>query len=119
MGEPLDIDRVARTILFVRDMDLALAFYRDVLGLAPAYDPTPEWAELSAKPIALCLHGGRASDRPTDDLCIVYFRVDDFDAACERLRGAGVRVAVHETPHGVRLAIFHDPDGNALGLEGS
>ncbi len=50
----------------------------------------------------------------------VYFRVDDLDAALERAveLGGARRLEPHPVPGGDRLAVFTDPDGNAVGLLG-
>ena len=49
---------------WVRDMDAAVAFYRDVLGLSLIRRDGDEWAEFDAGPVRLALHGveGRGTE---------------------------------------------------------
>ncbi|RKE20087.1 VOC family protein [Streptomyces sp. TLI_171] len=50
----------------------------------------------------------------------VYFRVPDLDAALEHAvrLGGSRRLEPQPVPGGDRLAVFTDPDGNAVGLLG-
>ena len=92
---------------WVRDMDAAVAFYRDVLGLSLIRRDGDEWAEFDAGPVRLALHGveGRGHGSVT-----AVFRVDDLDGASIALR------EVHRRPRrggrGSRFATVRDPDGN-------
>jgi predicted enzyme related to lactoylglutathione lyase len=112
------VTRVARTVLFVHDMRRALVFYRDVLGFEAEYPPSPGWASLVRGGTAIGLHDGRTDARPTENQPILYLAVEDFDRALAALRAAGRTVETHATPAGKRLGLFHDPEGNALGIEG-
>ena len=51
---------------------------------------------------------------------VVYFRVDDVDAALERAErmGGGRRLDPVSLPGRGRMAVFTDPDGNPVGLLG-
>lgn len=51
---------------------------------------------------------------------VVYFRVDDVDAALERAERAGGarRLDPISLPGRGRMAVFTDPDGNPVGLLG-
>ena len=128
----LGVDTVA---IVVSDRRNALAWYRDVLGLAPAYagpndpdaDPSvagdPEdpghWIELGpARPqtrVHLCEMGGRTEPGPTG----ITFLTDDIRADHDRLRAKGVRFLSppKAMDWGEWLCEFADPDGNEFDLK--
>ncbi|AIE86249.1 VOC family protein [Fimbriimonas ginsengisoli] len=97
----------------ISDMDRAVAFYRDVLGLSPRL-VTPYWSDFMLGPIRLGLHPkfrGEASGGGW----IVGVEVADLKALRTRLSEAGYPTdhPYHETPLGV-VVDFADPDGNPL-----
>ena len=98
---------------WVRDMDAAVAFYRDVVGLTPVRRAGDEWAEFDAGPVRLGLHGAEV---PQPGGGTAVFRVEDLDAARRQLEGRGARFDEHvgEVEGFARFATFRDPDGNAL-----
>ena len=50
---------------------------------------------------------------------MVTFFVDDFDGFLEAVAGRGLEPHTRETyANGVRKAIYHDPDGNDIGVGG-
>ena len=100
---------------YVTDMDRAVAFYTDVLGLklesrdiVARFDIDGVPFELAPSPSdAEVIGGGNAR------LCL---GVDSIRQALEDLRGKGVRTGeVREVPGGT-LATFSDPDGNEVYL---
>ena len=96
-----------------RDMDAAVAFYRDVLGLTLVRRDGNEWAEFEAGPIRLALHG---ADERAGGGATVVFRVDDLDGTRWLLeqRGASFDEFVGEVEGFARFATFRDPDGNPV-----
>ena len=112
--EPLQgIDHV---YYWTRDLDRAVGFYGDVLGLSLTHRAGNEWAEFQAGPIRLALHGTEEASVPPGGT--VVFRVGDLDAARWALERRGVVFDGHEAevPGSARFATFHDPDGNPLQL---
>jgi predicted enzyme related to lactoylglutathione lyase len=109
----MSIGQLDHVYYWVRDMDAAVAFYRDVVGLALRRRDGDEWAEFDAPPVMLALHGGgeQASASGT-----VVFRVDDLDDSRWALeqRGAQFDEYVGEVEGFARFATFHDPDGNPV-----
>ena len=113
----------------VNDLDRAVAFYRDVLGMEVASVARDDLKGL-----------GRADLRSGSSMVVLFQRPnpierdalaedgvthqafavdsDDFDTAEERMRAAGVRI--HEVPVVERRSgrgfYFFDPDGNLLQL---
>ncbi len=105
-----DLDHV---YYWVDDMDAAVTFYTEVLGLSPRMRAGNEWAEFDAPPVVLALHGseGKAAGSGT-----VVFRVSDLDISRSELtrRGAVFDEHVGEVEGHARFATFRDPSGNPL-----
>jgi catechol 2,3-dioxygenase-like lactoylglutathione lyase family enzyme len=97
---------------WTRDMDAAVAFYADVVGLALLRRDGNEWAEFDAGPVKLALHGGDS----TGASGTAVFRVDDLDRARWTLEGRGATFDeyVGEVEGLARFATFRDPDGNPV-----
>ena len=101
---------------FVSDMERAVSFYRDALGLQLVYRSGEDWAQFEAGPVQLGLHASAQGEhRPGGTLA---FRVDDLDSSRVALAARGISF----TPEGggeggePRFVEFRDPDGNVLGL---
>jgi catechol 2,3-dioxygenase-like lactoylglutathione lyase family enzyme len=99
------------------DMDAAVAFYRDVLGLPLVRRDGDSWAEFDAGSLRLGLHG-RTGDGPAVPGGTAVFEVERLDEERWRLEQRGVVFAEHvgEVQDYARFATFRDPDGNALQL---
>jgi len=98
---------------WTRDMDRALAFYVDVVGLALVRREGNEWAELDAGAVRFALHG---TDDEMPGSGTVVLRVDDLDEARWALeqRGAVFDAYVGDVEGFARFATFRDPDGNPV-----
>jgi predicted enzyme related to lactoylglutathione lyase len=101
-------------VVFVADMDRAITFYRDTLGIviAGGEDPHPVWNELETEPVTVALFANTDSAGSNASIGIA---VDDVQAAVDELRASGHAVAMDtiETPV-CFMATMHDPDGNTL-----
>ena len=105
---------LARAIVSVADLDIALRFYRDVLGL-PVTTPAPGTATLPVPGgTELMLHERPA--RPSDAGVALSFAVDDVDALTDAAVSAGVLDAPADQPWGERQAVLTDPDGHVVCL---
>lgn len=109
------IGEIDHVYYWVRDMDAAVAFYRDVLDLPLVRRDGGEWAEFEAGPVRLALHG--ATDATAGSGTVV-FRVPDLDDATIVLRQRGAVVDEHfgEVEGLARFATVRDPDGNPVQL---
>ncbi len=121
MGDAAAVTGVVQVLVRVTDVDRAVAFYRDVLGLREWLRPPGQpMAFLYAGDVRVYLDANPTEHNPGSSL--VYYRVDDVPTETERLRAAGVPVV--SEPHEVFstadwtlwLAILTDPDGNNVGL---
>lgn len=106
--------RIERVWFWVADMDRALKFYTEVLGLELVRRYGDEWAELACEPVRLALHGGDGH-APGGT---VVFEVEDLDEARFALELRGVVFEPHagEVEGVARFVSFADPDGNRLQL---
>jgi catechol 2,3-dioxygenase-like lactoylglutathione lyase family enzyme len=109
----LGIDHV---YYWTRDMDRAVAFYGDVLGLPLIHRSGDEWAEFRAGAVRFAIHGTDEAQVPPGGT--VVFRVEDLDAARWSLQQRGVGFDGHEAEVAgfARFTTFHDPDGNPVQL---
>jgi catechol 2,3-dioxygenase-like lactoylglutathione lyase family enzyme len=102
---------------WTRDMDAAVAFYRDVVGLELVRRDGDAWAQFEAGPVRFALHG--TEDEAAGRSGTVVFRVEDLEAARWDLeqRGARFEEQVGEVGGFARFATFRDPDGNSWLLQ--
>ena len=101
---------------WVSDLDRAVKFYEDVLGLRLLRRDAGNWAELDAGGVRLALHGA-IEGRPLEvGGATAVFRVEDLDAAKAELEGKGAPFDEHvgEVQGFARFASMRDPDGNPV-----
>ena len=102
-------------ILWAEDMDRAVAFWRDVIGLE-ARLVTPHWSELAHGDAVVALHGGGDGTYHSTGL---GFQIEDIEAACREVVAGGGTVRsqpVDRPREGIRLADLVDPEGNGFQL---
>lgn len=103
----------------VADLDKAIAWYTDVLGMSLLYKVDEiAWAELSS-PVAKVNVGLSQVESPKVGAGPVpTWGVADVDAARAALEAKGVKFDgdTQTIPDMVKLATFFDPDGNAYML---
>ncbi|HEX6510897.1 MAG TPA: VOC family protein [Chloroflexota bacterium] len=106
--------------IYVTDMDRAVKFFTETLGLKLDYQAGPEWAQVNAgKGLILGLHGvSHGATAGKDGSTIVGFEVDvPLEKVYDTLVQRGVKFdgPPVDTGH-IKLAHFRDPDGNAFYL---
>ena len=108
--------RLAYVMKFVSDMDAAVAFYRDTLGL-PLKFQSPGWSEFATGETTLALHPASA-DNPAGG-CELGFSVADIEAFHQAKAAAGVTFPrPPRAEHGVTLATFLDCEGAKVSVSG-
>jgi catechol 2,3-dioxygenase-like lactoylglutathione lyase family enzyme len=109
---------LAHTTLYVCDMDAALTFYRDALGLT--VNEQGKWVSvLEAGTARIALHWtGRTARKPRLGDVQLEFRSEDLDASVLVLRRRSIPVDVKIDRHRGRFAELHDPDGHLVVLLG-
>jgi catechol 2,3-dioxygenase-like lactoylglutathione lyase family enzyme len=107
------IQRIGNVFYRVPDMEAAVRFYTDVLGLALKFRDGDHWAAFDVGGSTLAVEGG-APGGPGG--ATVSLRVDGLEALVAELRTKGATVSdVKIGPH-ERRAELHDPAGNLLVL---
>jgi methylmalonyl-CoA/ethylmalonyl-CoA epimerase len=116
----LQLSVIGQIAVPVTDLERAVTFYRDTLGMKFLFQ-VPNLAFFDCAGIRLMLDipedgsGGRGSS-------VIYFKVDDIEGAYESLVSQGV--TCEGTPHLIAkmpdhdlwMAFFRDPDENLLAL---
>jgi predicted enzyme related to lactoylglutathione lyase len=123
--QPTDSGKLGRIgwhELFAADLDKETAFYCELFGWQKADTKdhfTDAYLTLSAggQVIAGAFKKGPAEPDP---FWLLYFNVEDLDAAAERASAAGGRVSCNdvELPSGFWVAHCSDPQGAAFALQG-
>ena len=125
MIEPIPIgpmlSQIGQIFVNVKDLDRAIAFYRDMLGMKFLFTAPPGMAFFDCGGIRIMLG---IADRPEIDhpASIIYYKVDDIEKVYEVFNARGVEFLI--TPHLVApmptydlwLADFRDSEGNILAL---
>ena len=103
----------------VQDLDAAIAWYTDVLGLNLLYKVEEiAWAELASPVVKVNIGLSQVESPKVAAGPVPTWGVDDVDAARLELESKGVRFDgdTQTIPGMVKLATFFDPDGNAYML---
>ena len=104
-------------IKFVDDMDRAVAFYRDTLGLTLRF-ASPHWSEFDTGAVTLALHP--SSERNPAGSTQVGFTTPDLEAIYAARQAAGLEfTAAPVDEHGALLARILDCEGAEIGLSGA
>ena len=119
----------------VQDPDIALAFYRDVLGLEVRKDVANDgfrWITVgsAAQPGVSIVLTNYLNGSPDDNDMIasliakgalngVHFTADDLDAAFAKIRAAGAEIVQEPTEQfwGTRDFAVRDPSGNLVRID--
>jgi len=112
---------IGQASINVHDVDKAVAFYRDALGLRFLFQAGPKMAFFDCGGVRLML---AVPEKPEFDHpgSIFYFKVGDIQAVAATLASRGVqfegpphRIAAMPD-HDLWMAFFHDVDGNLQAL---
>jgi DNA-binding CsgD family transcriptional regulator/catechol 2,3-dioxygenase-like lactoylglutathione lyase family enzyme len=121
MAENASLGSIGQISRQVRNLDAAVTWYRDVLGLKHLFT-FGTLAFFDCHGIRLFLSAGDKEEGEPGD-SILYFRTDDLEAAYHRLSGRGVTFRgaphmIHRHESGVEewMAFFEDIDGKLLAL---
>ena len=111
-------------MIYVKDVDRELRFYRDLLGFKLIedfrYDGTPVYARLRAPggDGTIALHQAGPAVSVSSDGVRLYFEVRDLDNFCRKLQKKGFYITQlpRMMPWGWRHAYLNDPDGHEISL---
>jgi catechol 2,3-dioxygenase-like lactoylglutathione lyase family enzyme len=126
---------LSQCFVIVHDPELALAFYRDALGLELRNDVGKEdfrWLTVGAasQPDVAVVLTNYLNGSPADGEAVaalvakgalngVHFHSDDLDATFEKLRASGAEIVQEPTdqPWGTRDLAVRDPSGNMVRID--
>jgi catechol 2,3-dioxygenase-like lactoylglutathione lyase family enzyme len=126
---------LSQCFVIVHDPDLALAFYRDTLGLELRNDVGKgdfRWITVGAasQPDVAIVLTNYLNGSPADQEAVaglvakgalngVHFHADDLDASFEQVRAAGAEIVEEPTeqPWGTRDFAVRDPSGNLVRID--
>ena len=120
MAASFGLTRIGQIAVPVVDVERAIAFYRDVLGMRFLFQAPPGLGFFDCGGVRLMLDGPAAAQAGKGT--VVYYQVPDLGAAFETLSARGVRF--EKPPHRIAklpdhelwMAFFRDPDENLLAL---
>jgi methylmalonyl-CoA/ethylmalonyl-CoA epimerase len=118
---PFGLGPIGQIAISVKNLDAAVAFYRDTLGLPFLFSAPPGLAFFDCAGVRLMLSLPE-NNKSDEHSSVIYFKVDDIQAAHQALRERGA--PFDDAPHIVArmetydlwMAFLRDPDGNLLGI---
>jgi methylmalonyl-CoA/ethylmalonyl-CoA epimerase len=117
----LALRRVHQISITVQDLERAIGFYRDTLGLPLLFQAPPGLAFFDCGGVRLMLSRPEQGDEG-HGTSIVYYSVDDIHEAHATLTSRGARfvegphVVARLADHDVWMAICRDSEDNFVGL---
>lgn len=116
----MNLSSIGQIAMNARDIDRATAFYRDTLGLPFLFGAgTMAFFDCGGTRLMLSLPSGPEYDHAGS---ILYFRVDDIQAAADSLERRGVsfkskpHLVARLPDHELWMAFFADSEDNTLAL---
>lgn len=114
------LNQIGQIAIPVRDIDEAIHFYRETLGMRFLFKAPPGLGFFDCGAVRLML------DEPAKDNAgngsVLYFKVDDLDESYQNLSAKGVlfeqkpHLIAKMPDHELWMAFFRDVDGNLLAL---
>lgn len=106
--------RLTYAIKFVENMDEAVRFYRDKLGLQLGFE-SPFWSEFETGDTKLALHPASAKNPPGS--VELAFGIGDVDRFFREAQRDGIKFTCEpKDEHGTRIATFVDCDGAEISV---
>jgi Predicted enzyme related to lactoylglutathione lyase len=115
------VKRIGQIAVSVSNLERAVAFYRDVVGLKFLFQAPPGLAFFMCGEVRLML-GLPEKDQPAKMASVIYYLVDDIRAEYNALRDKGAKaegephLIARMPDHELWMAFFRDPDDNMFAL---
>src|ERR1051325_9211746 len=117
------LNEIGQIFVNVKDLDRAIAFYRDTLGMTFLFEAPPNMAFFDCGGIRIMLG---IADRPDLDhpSSIIYYKVDDIERVYETFKARGVEFIVKPhlvapmPPYDLCLADFQDAERTFAAMVG-
>ena len=113
--------KIRQIAITVSDVDRAVLFYRDVLGLGFLFQPSPSLAFLDADGVRIMLSTPQGAGEIGKN-SILYFAVENIEATQRSMVERGAmeerepQLAAKMPDHDLWIGFVRDPDGNLVGL---
>lgn len=120
MNDATSLHRIGQIAVPVTDLERAIAFYRDTLGMPFLFQAPPGLAFFDLSGVRLMLDAAAEGDEGRGS--VIYYKVDDLEAVSSTLSQRGVRfeaephLVARLPDHELWMAFFRDPDENLLAL---
>ena len=124
MGTPMagfGLDRIGQISIVVHDVERAVEYYRDVLGMKFLFSAGPALAFFDCGGVRLML-GPASEPRFDHPASILYYKVSDIQAAFARLKERGAiverepQLTADMGTYELWIGFLRDPDENVLAL---
>jgi methylmalonyl-CoA/ethylmalonyl-CoA epimerase len=117
----LALSQIGQIAINVRDLQRAVAFYRDTLGMRFLFQAPGGLAFFDAGGVRLMLG---VAERPefSHPASVLYYKVDDINAGYETLKARGVtfidepHLIARMPDHELWMVFFRDSEDNVLAL---
>lgn len=112
---------IGQIAITVSDVEQALSFYRDVLGLPFLFAAGPNLAFLQAGRVRIMLSTPQGAGQVGAN-SVLYFRATDIEQHYVDMLGRGAKaerapqLAAKMPDHELWIGFVRDPDGNLVGL---
>lgn len=112
--------KLSHPMLYVNDLERAVAFYTDKLGFKTKFHHPKAYASLFHEGMScrLDLHPTEANSKDVGFGPIIYFTTDNMNRDLTSLKELGIKASEpRREGDSPRFVTFWDSEGNALGLE--
>lgn len=115
------ISEIGQIAITVSDVETALGFYRDTLGLTFLFSPAPTLAFLAAGNVRIMLSTPQGAGTVGANSTL-YFKVQNVEASYATILARGAtaerapQLAAKLPDHELWIGFVRDPDGNLVGL---
>ena len=116
-----ELGQIGQIAVPVSDIERAVAFYRDTLGMRFLFQAPPGLGFFDCAGVRLMLDAPAKAESESYS-SVIYYTVPDLDTAFETLSARGVlfeakpHLIAKLPDHELWMAFFRDPDGNLLAL---
>lgn len=117
----ISLAQIGQIAVPVSDIDRAIEFYRDVLGMQFLFKAPPGLGFFNCNGVRLLLDAPVKSQSKNYS-SIIYYKVEEIHSAVESLSARGVvfeqkpQMVAKMPDHELWMAFFRDPDQNLLAL---
>ncbi|HUF72219.1 MAG TPA: VOC family protein [Gammaproteobacteria bacterium] len=115
------VSGIRQIAVTVSDVEQALEFYRDLLGLEFLFAPNADLAFVQAGDVRIMLSTPQGAGSVGAN-SILYFQIEDIEAAFGDFVARGAReerapaLAAQMPDHELWVGFLRDPDGNLVGV---